>query len=195
MDIGGYGSFSDGGIFKVSVLGKKLQNGTLGLPKPKFLPGTNVRVPHVLLGDEAFSLQPNFMRPFPGRQLSTMQRIFNYRLSRARRCVECAFGVMSSKWRIFRRIFSLKPENEDKIVKACVILHNFMITEESETVEKVYCPNGYMDYADQQSELREGMWRQEGISQHWNDISCSSARNYTNIAANTEQIVLLYFFN
>lgn len=55
VDIGGYGSHSDGGIFKSSPIGKALHDQTLGLPPCATLPGSNLMAPCVLLGDEAFN--------------------------------------------------------------------------------------------------------------------------------------------
>lgn len=84
VDVGGYGSHSDGGIFKTSKFGQAVQNGNVDFPEDGYLPNTDTKLPHVLLGDEAFQLLPNFMRPFPGQGLDAKRRVYNYRLSRAR---------------------------------------------------------------------------------------------------------------
>lgn len=55
---------------------------------------------HTYLLDIAFSLLKNLMRPYPGVNLTPSQIIFNYRLSRARMCIENMF-VMVSRMRIF----------------------------------------------------------------------------------------------
>lgn len=52
--------------------------------------------------------------------------MFNYRLSRARRFIECTFGIFSNKWRIFHRPLNVSEEFAEDIIKACVILHNFV---------------------------------------------------------------------
>ena len=47
-------------------------------------------------------------------------------LTRARRMVECAFGILCNKWRIFHRAIDVRPDFCDVIVKTCCILHNFV---------------------------------------------------------------------
>lgn len=53
--------------------------------------------------------------------------IFNYRLSRCRRCVECAFGIMCSKWRLLYKPIETKIEKAENIAKAITLLHNIII--------------------------------------------------------------------
>lgn len=124
--IGSYGRHSDEGIFSHSSFGQKIFDGTLDLPADQPLAPGSKSMPHVFVGDEAFPLLQNLMKPFPGRHLSTCRAIFNYRLSKARRVVENAFGIMSARFRVFRKPINLKPENVDSVIKACVCLHNYL---------------------------------------------------------------------
>lgn len=129
VDVGSYGKDSDSTIFQNCSLWQALLNSTLGLPEEECLPGTtNPKIPYFFVADEAFGLHKNLLRPFSGHQLSVGKRVFNYRLSRARRYIECTFGILSNKWRIFHRALNLDPEFCTDIVKACVIMHNFVIT-------------------------------------------------------------------
>lgn len=67
--------------------------GQINVPPPAALPGTADLMEYVLIADEAFPLQTNLMRPYPRReQNNAVKRRYNYRLSRARRVVENAFG-------------------------------------------------------------------------------------------------------
>lgn len=81
IDVGSMGRFSDGNVFANCNLGKKLINNTLQLPLPKPLPGQNDDTPYVFVGDEAFPLFNNLMRPFPKRQITNNyeNKVFNYR--------------------------------------------------------------------------------------------------------------------
>ncbi|XP_072159792.1 uncharacterized protein [Bemisia tabaci] len=128
VDVGSYGRNSDGGIFRSSSLGKSLANGTLNIPPPKALPYSEVTVPMVIVGDEAFPLLTNSMRPFPGAYLGddVPKKIYNYRHSRARRVSENAFGILAKKFRIYGKKFSFQPETMDYIILATTILHNFL---------------------------------------------------------------------
>ncbi|KAJ4945649.1 hypothetical protein JOQ06_023330 [Pogonophryne albipinna] len=128
IDVGGYGRTSDGGILANSAFGQALKSGSLQLPAGLPLPaGDHLGpLPHVFVADEAFPLRKNLMRPFPGRNLPRERRIFNYRLSRARLVVENAFWILSSQWRMYRRVIEVQPEVAEKFVKATCILHNFL---------------------------------------------------------------------
>jgi len=39
--------------------------------------------------------------------------------------VECAFGILSNKWRIFQRPLNAIPDLAVDITKACAFQHNF----------------------------------------------------------------------
>lgn len=86
VNTGTNGSVAEGAILKCTKFHKKMINNSLK-PSPSPLPGTNEIVPYVFLGDSAFALNKIFMKPFPFKNINRMQRIFNYRLSRARRVV------------------------------------------------------------------------------------------------------------
>jgi len=63
------------------------------------------------------------MRPFSRKQAQDddEKSYYNYRHSRARMTVECAFGIISSKFRIILKSIETKVENADHIVKAICI--------------------------------------------------------------------------
>ena len=66
------------------------------------------------------------MKPYPSRGLTTEQRIFNYRLSRARRVVENAFGILAHRFRCLLTTMQQHPSRIEKIVMACCVLHNWL---------------------------------------------------------------------
>jgi len=128
VNVGSMGRFSDGNIFATSSLGKMLNSRSLQLPEPKPLPGQNTETPYVFVGDEAFPLMPNLMRPYPRVKVTGNyeNKVFNYRLSRARQTVESSFGILAARFRVYKRPFECKLDTIDKIVLATIVLHNYL---------------------------------------------------------------------
>lgn len=88
-----------------------MENNTLNVPADRPLPGAEQQgpVPVTIVGDAAFPLNRYLMRPFPGRHLGRWKKIFNYRLSRARMVLECAFGILAARWRVLHTPISMLP--------------------------------------------------------------------------------------
>ena len=102
VDIGNTGRISDGGVLSNSSLNELFLNKTM-FPDPSVIVGTDKSFPYVVVGDEAFPLKENLMKPYPSTGLSSEKRIFNYRLSRARRITENTFGITAARFRVLRR--------------------------------------------------------------------------------------------
>lgn len=134
VDIGAKGRESDGGVFAHSEIGKRFESGSFNLPPPQKVRNGPV-LPFVLVADEAFPLTTYMMRPFPrSGNLNIEKKIFNYRLSRARRLIESAFGMLVARWRIYSKPIFASVASVQKIVQATVVLHNFIIQNEKEPI-------------------------------------------------------------
>lgn len=128
IDVGAYGKDSDSSVMSNSNFYRRIENGSLKLPNETKLPNSNIVTPFVFIADEAFPLRNYLMRPFPRRQSQENEKAYyNYRLSRARMTIECAFGIMSSKFRILLKAIETTAKNADHIVKAICMLHNTII--------------------------------------------------------------------
>nr|XP_042913888.1 protein ANTAGONIST OF LIKE HETEROCHROMATIN PROTEIN 1-like [Parasteatoda tepidariorum] len=136
VDVGSYGKEGDSTIFQRSNLNKNLQSDTITLPKPKNLPGTKILSPHVFVGDAAFALTSAMLKPFPESQAQTdvEKARYNYRLCRARRTSENAFGILCQYFRVFFTPIACKIETVSKLVLASCILHNML------RQRKIPCP-------------------------------------------------------
>lgn len=99
------------------------------LPTPSAVPSLPKDLPYVILGDAAYPLRKDLMTPY-GSNLTHERKIYNYRHSRARRCVENAFGILAAKWRVLRTAIKVDVESATSIVLAAVVLHNFVLHHE-----------------------------------------------------------------
>jgi len=104
VNVGCQGHISDGGVFRNTEFYTKLENDDLYLPQDEALPGRKILVPYMPVADDAFPLTRHIMKPYATvLNKGSLKRVFNYRLSRARRIVENAFGLLTSAFRIFQK--------------------------------------------------------------------------------------------
>ncbi|KAK5647968.1 hypothetical protein RI129_002860 [Pyrocoelia pectoralis] len=173
IDVGDLGRNSDGGVFRTSRLGRWLDRGGLRLPLPEQLPenenGPNI--PYFLCGDEAFPLSKYFMRPYPKRVLTNKKRIFNYRLSRARKSIECTFGMLVSKFTVFESPMVCSKNTAISIIKTACILHNYI----RKTEGYIQKPSDFTEYQDDRIIERENEEDEERVR---NLTTASGIRDY-----------------
>lgn len=125
------GSFNDASIFMSSDLYQDIMGGTLNIPEPTIIEGTDILMPYFFVADSIFALHRNIMKPYTANEHTTQnQSIYNYRISRARINIECAFGILVSRWRIFDRPLSFSLRTTELIIIAAMFLHNFLISED-----------------------------------------------------------------
>ncbi|XP_057294673.1 uncharacterized protein LOC130623210 [Hydractinia symbiolongicarpus] len=181
VDIGDSGRQSDAGVFSSGNIGYAINENLFQLPHSRYFRGYDkVNFPYVSLemrsfvGDEAFPLKINLVKPYPRNLLNDGRRIFNYRLSRARRVIENTFGICASRFRIFRRSIIGTVKHVTEITKAAVALHNFLMDD-----RKMYCPSGFGDCVTN-GMLKEGSWRdEENFQGALLDIKRVSSNNFT----------------
>jgi hypothetical protein len=186
VDVSGMGLNADSQLFQESELQECLQDGTSGLPPADTLPFDDKNTPYFILADDAFELRTWLMKPFSLRHMSQEHRIFNYRLSRGRRIVENAFGIMSQRWQILLSTMQHSPENVRLIVEACVCLHNLM---------RMRCPaiqNVLLDTEDDNHSIVPGVWRQAGMMESLKKIK---GQTRAGRIAKQQRAYLMHYFN
>jgi len=143
-------------LFKDSELRMLVECGELGFHDPMPLPGLTENLPYYFLGDGAFPLRTWMMKPYSRMGLGYDKRIFNYRLSRARRVVENAFGILANIFQyLLHATVYKKTENVKSLDLACVMLHNLL---------RICYPGvpANADQEDQNHAIVPGVWREEG---------------------------------
>ena len=194
LDIGDTGRQSDGGVLANSAFGRSLESGSLSLPCPKPLPGQSSSVPYYFVGDSAFPLKTYMLRPFPGRFLPEDKQIFNYRLSRARRVIENTFGIMATKFRIFRRSIVANPDKVTKITQAACCLHNYLRISEinNPPSARFYCPPGFVDVEDNDGNVIPGDWRSEISPSALQSVQRTGSNTYSRSASDLRDSIMTF---
>ncbi|XP_037912468.1 uncharacterized protein LOC119652417 isoform X3 [Hermetia illucens] len=196
VNVGYQGRISDGGVFKNTEFGKRLEKNQLKLPKEEALPGRTLPIPYGLVADDAFPLTTNIMKPFPGEiTRNSPNSIFNYRLSRARRIVENAFGLLSAVFRIFRKPLELTElEIAINVVLCCIYLHNLLRKQCSS--RNIHAPFGTFDSEDAScGEIIPGSWRKTTQSDRGLQPLSSIPRKPSNDAKEVRNEFQQYFLS
>ena len=76
---------------------------------------------------DLFEVSISFWKIYGRSDLNANKRFFNYRLSRARRTIKNAFGILMQRWRVFRKPIIADISTCENVVKATVVLHNFLM--------------------------------------------------------------------
>ncbi|CAF4793591.1 unnamed protein product [Pieris macdunnoughi] len=193
VDVGCQGRISDGGVFNNSVLKTKIDNDSLNLPPPKALEGTDYIVPNYFVADSAFPLSNYIMKPYSGQHAKgSMKRVFNYRLSRARRVVENTFGILSSVFRLLRKPLLLEPEKAQLIVMTICHLHNFL--RRSPNSVNTYTPRGTFD-TEIEGTIVPGRWRVDNTATTSFLPITNTPRRPTLTAVNMRDQIAEYCYN
>lgn len=177
VDIGANGRASDSAVFRDSKLNEGLENESIGLPKKA-----------VIVGDDAFPLRLNLLKPYSRRLLNKEELVFNYRLSRARRVSENTFGILVWRFGIFLRAINQTPNRVDKVVWAACTIHNWL----RQTSASIYLPPKSIDTEDTATrDVIPGQWR--GQVKEFAVVNLKSSNNYRFDAENVRKQYAEYF--
>lgn len=179
VNVGTNGRAGDANVFQASTLYHRLENNTLGIPPD-----------HVILGDSAFPLKSYLMKPYPRKNQTNREAVFNYRLSRARRIVENAFGILAWRFRIFLKPIDLKLETVDSVVLAACSLHNWL-----RLTTPGYLTTAAVDSEDRYTgEVIPGLWRSE-VEELLSTTTSVGSNNSTRQAQNIRDVYKEYFWS
>ena len=197
VDIGDAGCQSDGGVYNNSKLGYAIDKNLINMPYPSNDVSSDGKYyPFVFVADDAFQMKEYMLKPFSHSTNETPKKIFNYRLSRARRVIENTFGIAAARFRIFRRPIIAEVETVSLITKAVIALHNYLMKSQDIFGEYRYCPFGFVDQENisESAIERAGDWRYktQGFSGLVNTKGLGS-NNYSRSAKAIREDFMNYF--
>ena len=141
------------GYTKTAIfIGYAIENNLINRPPPDPVGADGKLYPY------AFQMTTFMLKPYPKLAGDVENRIFNYRLSRARRVIENSFGIAAARFRIFRRPIIASINTVFMVIKAVVALHNYLMKTQRLNGEHDYCPPGFADQDGYQVRRRSD-WR------------------------------------
>ena len=140
VDIGDAGRQSDWGAYANSKIGYAIDNNLLDIPPACTIEcmKSEKLFPYVFVADDAISLNTYMIKSHPNR-------ITNYCLSRTRRVIENAFGVLAARFRIYRWSKIANVETVNNAVRTTVALHDFLLVNQKLDGAYAYCPENFVD--------------------------------------------------
>ena len=133
IDVVAYGKQSDGGTFCGSIVYHFLEDFESTFAKPAIFEGSGTEMPFVIRGDETYPLKTYLMKLLARKYLSCVERVFNCRLSLATRCVECAFVILITKWRLLNKAIETNFSKAEKTVRFVCLLRDIILDLEGTT--------------------------------------------------------------
>ena len=123
VNVGWPGSVHDSRVFVNSSLYQMVMDKKILQGEARSLSGH--AVPFYLVGDSGYPLLTWLMKPYAHHHdLTSHQKHYNYRISRARIVSENAFGRLKARWRRLAKQNDMHIMNIPNVITACCILHN-----------------------------------------------------------------------
>jgi hypothetical protein len=142
-DVGSNCRVNEGAVFRNSAFNSAMENNLL-----------NWLDNSVIICNDTFPLTTTLQKPYSKVNLTLKQKIFNYRLSQARRVSENAFDILVQRFCVLGMPTELKVSTIDLVIKSACYLHNWL-----RITSSIYISMGCLDYEHRDTgTLHEGHW-------------------------------------
>ncbi|CAI2355069.1 unnamed protein product [Caenorhabditis sp. 36 PRJEB53466] len=120
------GGNSDAQLFREGPLGELLERAAYagGL---RTLPGSSIVMPPFILADNGFGLSKHVMQPYRDHNRTTENMDFNDKICGTRVKIENLFGILTTKFRVFRRALNLCPTSSQGLILSLSVIHNLTV--------------------------------------------------------------------
>ena len=175
VDVVCNGRVSVGRVFWNCSLSTTIESNMVSMPAERIIVDEMEPLPYVIVADDTSSLRNDLMKRYPFSNLFPDKRIFNYRLSRAGRIVENAFGILANSFRVFLSPMQLSPKNFEKVVLGSCVLQNFL----REKSPLQYTLPGSFDNEDiENGKILPGNWRSNDGADTMQLVNVIASNNY-----------------